>query len=277
MVELLRPPPHRGPLIAAGAVVLAVGLALAALRLDDELAAVYHLLMLAPLAALLLALGLQAPSEDGAPAGLPVGPARHRAWRSSGSRSCGSPTRSGSCDSLHVADRHADRAAGHQAPPRYRAARTRSAICLLLAAIALGVTLVGAIEWLFEPGRLHGGALAAARAGAPRLVLASLGLRAGAPRHAELLIDGAGLAILAIALQAFFVAIFGSFFLGGGGGEVLPGFWELVVLVAGFGLSPTAAIDRVPGPAWLGVANLLAFMVAAAVADDDTLTGGRCC
>ncbi len=152
----------------------------------------------------------------------------------------------------------------------YSAARTRSAICLLLAAIALGVALVAAIEWLFEPDGFTAArwlllVLAAA------LVIASLGLRAGAPRHSELLIAGAGLAILAIALQAFFVAIFGSFLLGGGGGEVLPGFWELVVLVAAFGLLAYAAVDRVPGPAWLGVANLLAFMGAAAVADDDTL------
>ena len=43
MLELLRPPPHRGPLIAAGAVVLATGLALLELRLDDKLAVGVHL------------------------------------------------------------------------------------------------------------------------------------------------------------------------------------------------------------------------------------------
>ena len=40
MLELLRPPPHRGPLIAAGAVVLAAGLVLGMLRLQDALAPV---------------------------------------------------------------------------------------------------------------------------------------------------------------------------------------------------------------------------------------------
>ncbi len=62
MLELLRPPPHRGPLIAAGAVVLAAGLSLAAVRLDDELAAIVKLLMFAPTAALLLGSAAPPPS-----------------------------------------------------------------------------------------------------------------------------------------------------------------------------------------------------------------------
>ena len=66
--DLLRPPPHRGPLIAAGAVVLAVGLALAELRLNAEpLAPIWHFLVLAFAAGLTLALGLQAPNEGGKP------------------------------------------------------------------------------------------------------------------------------------------------------------------------------------------------------------------
>ena len=39
LLDLLRPPAHRGPLIAAGAVVLAVGVVLEELRLDDKLPA----------------------------------------------------------------------------------------------------------------------------------------------------------------------------------------------------------------------------------------------
>ena len=67
VLDLLRPPPHRGPLIAAGAVVLATGLALLELRLQDELAVGVHFLVLGPAAAIVLALGLQAPNEDGRP------------------------------------------------------------------------------------------------------------------------------------------------------------------------------------------------------------------
>ena len=47
MLDLLRPPPHRGPLIAAGAVALAAGLGLAELRIAGELTPGYHLFVLA--------------------------------------------------------------------------------------------------------------------------------------------------------------------------------------------------------------------------------------
>ena len=60
------------------------------------------------------------------------------------------------------------------------------------------------------------------------------------------------------------------------GRAVLPDFWELVVLGVGCGLVAFGAIDRSPGPAWLGFANLVVFVVAAGVnADDDDATGGR--
>src|SRR3954451_19015673 len=65
--ELLRPPPHRGPLIAAGAVPLTVGLALTDLRLQDSLArGLLAAILLVP-GALIYWLGAQAPTEDGRP------------------------------------------------------------------------------------------------------------------------------------------------------------------------------------------------------------------
>ena len=67
MRELLRPPPHRGPLIAAGAVVFATGVILFELRLMNELSDVVHLLALGIPAGVIFALGLQAPNEDGKP------------------------------------------------------------------------------------------------------------------------------------------------------------------------------------------------------------------
>ena len=45
--ELLRPPPHRGPLIAAGAVLLTLGLGLVELRLGGSIASGLQLLFLA--------------------------------------------------------------------------------------------------------------------------------------------------------------------------------------------------------------------------------------
>ena len=65
--ELLRPPPHRGPLIAAGAVLVTVGIALTELRVGSQLAAGVQLLILAVAAAAILGLGLQAPNESGRP------------------------------------------------------------------------------------------------------------------------------------------------------------------------------------------------------------------
>ena len=80
------------------------------------------------------------------------------------------------------------------------------------------------------------------------LVLSALALREPARRHAEVLIDAGGLAIAAIGLSG--VELFGF------GGGALPGIWEVVLLGAGFGLVAFGALDRSPGPAYLGVVNL---------------------
>ena len=58
MLELLRPPAHRGPLIAAGAVLFTVGIALEEQRLDEVVPNSVHLLIVAASAALILGLGL---------------------------------------------------------------------------------------------------------------------------------------------------------------------------------------------------------------------------
>src|SRR3954447_22037153 len=65
--ELLRPPAHRGPLIAAGAVCLGVGVALEELRLADALPAGLHMAMLLAVGGLIFWLGAQAPNEGGVP------------------------------------------------------------------------------------------------------------------------------------------------------------------------------------------------------------------
>ena len=65
--DLLRPPAHRGPLIAAGAVVLALGVVLEELRLGDKLPIGVHVLITGATAAVILGIGLQAPSEGGRP------------------------------------------------------------------------------------------------------------------------------------------------------------------------------------------------------------------
>jgi hypothetical protein len=259
VLELLRPPPHRGPLIAAGAVLLATGLAVAEFRLDD-LALGVHLLILAVPAAVVLALGLQAPNEEGRP------PAYQSVLLVTGLLLLAAALyRLADVLGADFDDDFVDGAlvwtglvlAG---AALWAAVSRRSAICLLIAAIAATIALLSAWEWIFDPA-----GVTATRwlllVVAIALAIGSLALRERAPRHAEVLVVGAGLAILAIGLQAILGTLFDP------GDEILTGFWELVVLAAGCGLVAFGAIDRSPGPAWLGVANLAAFVFSAQVGD----------
>jgi hypothetical protein len=271
VLDLLRPPPHRGPLIAAGAVVLATGLAVFELRLNDDVAVGIHFLVLGVAAGIVLALGLQAPNEEGRP------PAYQSVLLVTGLLLLYAALLRLSVV-LGADDFLDDFPAGELtwtslvtgATALYAAVRRRSAICLLLAAIWGAVALTAGWEWVFSTGTFSPARwlLLASAAG---LVLASLALRARAPRQAELLVDGAGLAILVIGLQGVLVATFFAFGDEGSSAPPLPGFWELIVLGAGCGLVAFGALDRSPGPAWLGVANLVVFVIAAGSSEDEEL------
>ena len=262
--ELLRPPPHRGPLIAAGAVLLTVGLGLTELRLGGDVAAGVHLLVLAAGAALVLGLGLQAPNEQGRPPAyqsvllvcglLLLYAALLRLGDALGADFVGTiPDPTLVWTGVVMAA-----AAG------WVAAFRRSAVCALIAAGAAGVAALAALDWILDPS-----SFAPSRwlllVFAIALVLASLVLRASRPRHAELLVDVAALAILALAAQALLGVLVQSLLpFTGPPDQPLPGFWELVVLAAGCGLVAYGAVDGAPGPAWLGTANLAAFVLAVA-------------
>jgi hypothetical protein len=271
MLELLRPPAHRGPLIAAGAVLFTVGIALEEQRLDDVLPNGVHVLIVAATAALILGLGLQAVPEGGRPA----------AYQSV-LLVCGLLLLEGALLELaHVLG--ADFADNFPAgafvwtslllcgAALYPALRRNSAICAMVAGIALGAAILTAVNWVFgtESQAVYRWLLLAL---AVAFVLASLVLRGGNPRHAELMVITGGLATLAIPLAAGLGTLFGTFTgFGTTGDGFLPGFWELIVLGAGCGLIAYGAVDRVPGAAWLGVAHLLAFLAAASAGADDTL------
>jgi hypothetical protein len=153
----------------------------------------------------------------------------------------------------------------------YPAVRRNSAICGMLAGVALGVAVLSAASWIFgaDSQTFYRWLLLVL---ALAFVLASLVLRGGYPRHAELMVITAGLATLSIALVASGDAVFGALSgLGGGDEGLLPGFWEFIVLGAGCGLIAYGAVDRAPGAAWLGLAHLLAFLGAASAGADDTL------
>jgi hypothetical protein len=144
-------------------------------------------------------------------------------------------------------------------------ARRNSAIAALIAAIAAGIALTTAWDWLFHPGSVtpYRWLLLALALG---FALASLPLRGVSLRHAEQMVNAAGVAILSIAL----LNPFGSGLLGLSL-DPLPGFWEAVLLAGGFGLIAYAAVDRAPGPGWLGVLILAAFVLFVGFTGDETL------
>jgi hypothetical protein len=271
VLELLRPPAHRGPLIAAGTVLFTVGIALEEVRLDDKLPNGVHTLIVAAAAALVLGLGLQAHLEGGQPA----------AYQSV-LLVCGYLLLEGALlelANLLGADFEEFPAGAFVwtslvlcAAALYPAVRRNSAICGMIAGIAAGVAFLSAANWIFgaDTQTVFRWLLLLL---ALVFVLASLVLRGGNPRHAELMVITGGLATLSIVLVASFGAVFGAFVSFGetSGEDILPGFWEFIVLGAGCGLIAYGAVDRVPGAAWLGVAHLVGFIVVASAGADDTL------
>jgi hypothetical protein len=269
-LELLRPPAHRGPLIASGAVVLTLGIALEELRLSDKLPNGVHLVILALAAALMLGLALQFGPEGGHP------PAFQSVLLV-----CGLGLLYAALLTLaNVLGADFDHlspgafvwtSAAVGALATWASIRKASAICALIAAVAFGVAVLAAWDWLFHPEGLAPFRCLLALM-ALVLVLISLVARGGWPRHAEQLVNAAGLAVLAIGLTGVaraVVAALGPF--GGASTAPLPGVWELLLVAAGCGLIAYGAIDRAPGAAWLGVANLLTFTLAVTVGADQTL------
>jgi hypothetical protein len=269
LLELLRPPVHRGPVIASGAVLFTAGLLLEEQRLDDRLPNGVHLVLVAAATALLLGVALLSPLEGGRPTAsqsvlLVCGLVLLEVALLELAHILGAPYPTSAAaltwTSLVLA-----------AVASYPARRRNAAIATMITAVALGVAVLAAADWLAGP--LSATAfrwllLALSLA----CVLASLVLRGGSPRHAELLVVTAGLATLAIPVAAAAGALLPLLPFGGGtAGGLLPAFWELVVLAAGCGLVAYGAVDRAPGAAWLGVAHLGAFLVAASAGADDTL------
>lgn len=238
--DLLRPPPHRGPLIAAGGVAVAIGVALTVLRLQEDLPIGVDAALLLWPGMLLFWLGVQAPNEQGMPpayqsvllaTGLPL---------LYGGLLVGL---GGSLDEIPPDWVLVTASLAVAALALWPALERNSAISLLASALLVGVTLV-----IITPDAIIRPLLLAYALG---LLLASLALREPARRHAEVLLDAGGLAVAAMA------------FVDGFGLPDLAAFWELVLLAGGLGLVAFGALDRSPGPAYVGVLNLLLFIASA--------------
>jgi hypothetical protein len=282
-LDLLRPPAHRGPLIAAGAVVLAVGVVTAELRLGDAVSVLVHVLITGVTAAVILGIGLQPAGGGGRPLAyqsvlLVAGLLVLEVFLLRVADALGADFGSGGFGAR-------DTLVWGTLPPGaivwtslvlaavagWAAVVRRSAVALLIAALAAGLALLAAIAWVFDAdsqGPYRFLLLVTALA----LALASLVLRGSEPRHAEQLVNAAGVAILVIPLTAIAAGLLQLLSLFGGSPEhLLPGFWELVVLAAGCGLVAYGAVDRVPGAAYLGLANLAAFVAVVSTSPDQTL------
>src|SRR5215210_5096826 len=225
--ELLRPPAHRGPLIAAGAVLVTVGVALEEIRLADKLPTGVHLAILAVAAGVMLALGLQARAEGGRPpafqsvllvCGLGLLAAALLTLADVlGADFDGFPAGAVTWTSLVLA-----------AVALWPAAAKGSSICALIGALALGVAALAFVNWSTGASSVttYRWLLAVA---ALVYVLVSLVLRGPAPRHSRQMVNAAGLAVLAIGLTGLvtgLLALFVPFGLGGDA-ELLPNGWEL--------------------------------------------------
>lgn len=267
LLDLLRPPPHRGPLIAAGAVLVTVGVALEELRLGDKLPTGVHLVILLLAGATIYALGVQV-RQQGRPYAfqsvllvcglLLLAPALLTLADVLGADFDDFPAGAFVWTSLLYAGLAV-----------YPAVSRRSAICALIAALAAGVAGLSFVNWVFgaESVTTYRWLLALA---ATAYGLGSLPLRGPSPRHSEQLVNAAGLAFLAIALTGLLPALVGfATPFGGAPSEILPDFWELVVFAGGCGLVAYGAVDRAPGPAYLGVANLAAFTASAGLGDGE--------
>ena len=266
LLDLLRPPPHRGPLIAAGAVLMTIGVALEEIRLADELATGVHLAILALASGAIYALGVQV-RQEGPPyafqsvllvcgLGLMYPALLTLADVLGADFGAGLPAGAFVWTSLLLA-----------AAAAWPADRRDSAICALIAALAAGVAGLAFVHWSVESTSFSTDRwlLALLAAG---YVAGSLRLRGVAPRHSVQLVNAAALALLALGLTGVVPALIAQLApFGGGATEVLPDFWELVLLAAGCGLVAYGAVDREPGPAYLGVANLAVFGASAATSD----------
>jgi hypothetical protein len=269
LLDLLRPPPHRGPLIAAGAVLVTVGVVLEEIRLNDKLPTGVHLVILALTGGAIYALGVQVRQEG-----------RPYAFQSV-LLVCGLVLLAPALLTLaDVLGADFDRfpagaivwtALLYAGAAAYPAAARDSSICALIAALALGVAALAFVNWALDATSVTTyrwllTVLAVAYA------VVSLLLRGPVPRHSEQMVNAAGLAVLAIGLTGVLPAAVDEISpFASAPDEILPNGWELVVFAAGCGLVAYGAVDRAPGPAYLGVANLGAFAVSAAIGDETLL------
>jgi hypothetical protein len=261
----LTPHPHRGDVIAAGAVPLALGVLLLNVRMDAGWGDGVFLVLDALACALVLGMGLLAPLEGERPRSY------HQVLLLTGlllgfvtlvrlAQVLGVDAPLASAGSRLWIFLVVTVGAGWIARTR------RSAVCALIAALAGVVAAIAFVDWAFSPegpATLRWVLLALAVV----LVLAALTRRDADRRESVYLVDAAGVAILALgvtflgaAIVAFTPVPDAALGFLGVPSAVPGGGWKLVLLAAGLGLVAYAGVDRESGPAYLGTSILLVFV-----------------
>jgi hypothetical protein len=253
-VDLLRPKPFRGDVVAAGVVVLVTLIHVVAVRFDDAWGPGAHLAYALVAWTFVAAMAVLAPMERDEP----------RAYQSVLYVSSFALAIIvllelgrvlGADGALSSAGNRTWLSAALAVYALWFAVRRNSAVCTLLGALAAGVAVLGAVDWIWDPS-----GLATVRWVLLGLMvvygLAAIGQRDRRLRHGVALIDAAGLAGLAIGAS---FALSDLFFDETGMEEAVAWGWELLILATGFGLIAYSSVDRQPGPAYLGVGNLVAF------------------
>jgi hypothetical protein len=253
VLALLTPKPFRGDVIAAGVVVLVTLVWTLAARFDDAWGTGVHLAYCAVALAFVGTMAVRAPMEGEAPRAYQsvLYVATVALWTATIAELASLldaddlASSSGVITGVTVAI----------AVVAFAFATGRnSAVCTLIGAVAGGLAVLAAVDWAFDPSGLATfrwvllGEMVV-------LGIAAVGQRDRRPRHGVALVDAAGLAVSAIALSFALTGFFSE------DGDV-PGVawgWELLIVAAGFGLIAYSSVDRQPGPAYLGVLNLLLF------------------
>lgn len=251
MIDRLRPHPHRGDVIAAGAIPLSMAAFLIDLHMTQWSLGVRFVVVLL-ITALLMTVGWLAQLETETPrpyhsilllAGLAsLGLALFLLAELLGSAR---PPGAGGLAWIFAIE---------AATAALAARRANSAVCTLITALSTAVAVEAFVSWVFRP---HG--LGTFRAMLFVLTLCfgivATRLRDSQRRHAVALIDAAGVTALGVG----FTYVLGRYLVVSIP-LASPFGWNLFLLAAGFALIAYAAVDREPGPGYLGVTVLVLFI-----------------
>jgi hypothetical protein len=266
VLAALTPHPHRGDLIAAGAAPLTIGVLLVNARLDASWGTGIFLVLTALACAIVLGMGVLAPREGERP----------RAYQEVLLLTGLALLLVALLRVAQVLGVEQPLGAGHgSAGSRtwifallggtalWLAVSRRSAICGLVAALVAILALVSFVQWAFDPS-----GLATFRwvllFGAVGLVFGALSLRERQRRESVYLVDAAGVAIVALTLTWLGALVPVLRFLGAPTGVPGAG-WKLILLAAGLGLVAYSAVDREPGPGYVGALELLLWIALVAI------------